>query len=110
MAKINGIVYMITGLIIILVSWKVDRKKLLVFIYAGYIMIVVGVVKLFFIRKSGLKEKVGKTMHPSHSNIQQTHQTKSHRPVNESKRCLRCSNVLSSYDKFCNKCGARIIT
>ena len=128
MAKINGIVYMIIGLIIILVSWKVDRKELFVFIYAGYIMIVVGVVKLIFVRKVNTREKAGSTVHPARRHPQRQHTSTHHQspqasqphksaptgnmPMSsrETKRCLRCSNALSPYDKFCNKCGARIIT
>ena len=134
MTKIHGMVYIMIGVIVLLVSWFLRRDKLVVFIYASFIMIAMGVVKLTF---SGKKEQVHSRREApretaaviSHSSVSHSSPTPSHhshasrhRGINktfnktfaaknspEIKKCLRCTNILNSNDKFCSRCGARVV-
>lgn len=110
MARIHGLVYLLTGIGVVVISWLVNMLKFRVFIYVGFVMIIVGAVKLFFSNVSAQQ----KHDIPRHLKQQQPHERQgkpsAHQlPPHEIKRCLRCTNVLNPNDRFCNKCGARVI-
>lgn len=94
MAKIHGLVYVIIGLSISIVSWKLKNEKLMSFFYIGLIFVLIGFVKLIF---NKIKRKVGKT-------------EKIHKATYQNQRfkyCPKCRTMLNVYDRFCRRCGAK---
>lgn len=87
MAKIHGLVYIIIGFFVFIVS--LTSKKFIVFLFVGIIFILVGVIK-FILKVNG--GKVARHV---------KHETYHH------KYCTQCGNLLRLHDKFCTRCGAR---
>ncbi len=99
MPKIHWIIYVVIGLFVSILSWRLNYEKLIFFFYIGLIFILVGIVKLLISlinRKTSKKGIVHKVQH----------QTPKHHI--RFKRCSRCSNIVRIGDSFCNKCGARV--
>jgi len=131
MTKIHGMVYIMIGVIVLLVSWFLRRDKLVVFIYASFIMIAMGVVKLAFSGKRGQphsRHESGREIDiaQEHNLVNPSTAAQAHAPrqrgINknfnktfaaktppEIRKCLRCTNILNSNDKFCSRCGARAV-
>ena len=126
MTKIHGMVYIIMGIIVLSVSWFVKRDKLVVFIYASFIMIAMGVVKLVFSAKKeqlhsrhAVENKTNAV--PTSSAISHARASRQHginKTFNkavaaetspEIRKCLRCTNILNGNDRFCSRCGARAV-
>jgi len=90
MVKLHGAVYLIIGIFVTWYSWFVG-KKMVLFLWLGIGLIVLGLVKiayLFFNRK-----KEGSTH------------------VHESKMasyCHKCGNLIKEFDQFCSRCGERM--
>ena len=117
MAKIHGIVYIIIGIIVTVISSTSD--KLIVFFYVGSVFILIGVIKLFVNytkKKMGIKEKPSYKKH--YEALKQKHQMQQHlakqpaqhqtQPKQHYKRCMNCGNIARIHDRFCSKCGARV--
>lgn len=126
MAKIHGLVYLIIGAFVSLVSWRVSFENLQLFFYIGLVFVAVGIMKLFIsaVKKSTLDEQKPAQpkqqnaaahqahMHPQH-HPQQHHQNApvAHHAQHQQhhyKYCPRCRNVVRSHDVFCPRCGARV--
>ncbi|MBI2541569.1 hypothetical protein HYV80_02575 [Candidatus Woesearchaeota archaeon] len=101
MAKIHGFVYILVGAFISIMSWKLNREKLIFFYYAGFVFVFIGVVKLIF---SWIKTKANEPK----THVQ--HKTLKNHPIapQQVKYCNKCRNVVKITDKFCNRCGARV--
>jgi ribosomal protein L32 len=105
MAKIHGIVYILIGAFVSIMSWRLNQEKLLFFYYAGYFFIFVGVLKLIFNLIKNKAEKPKTHISASHA--------AQHRPVvkphtmQQIKYCHNCGTPLRLHHKFCIKCGAR---
>lgn len=92
MAKIHWAVYVIVGLFVSILSWKLDYQRFVVFFYAGLIFVLVGVIKLILDlakRKAGAKEKA-------------------HHRLHQIKYCPKCGNATKLHDRFCSRCGAMV--
>ena len=96
MAKIHWFVYIVVGLFISILSYRLNYEKLVFFFYVGLIFVFVGIVKLIF---NLIKKKMSKkeTMHH-----------KAHHQTQHIKYCHRCGTALRAHNNFCTKCGARV--
>jgi ribosomal protein L32 len=133
MAKIHGIVYMIVGAIVALVSWKIDYNDLLIFFYIGILFLVIGLFKIFMslARKDEVNQSVAQEEKPHHLrhiregskqhhtvnqhnraqyHPQRQHQQNTHtaRQQVQYKRCKNCGNPARLHDNFCSNCGYNI--
>ena len=95
MAKIHGIVYIIVGLFVSILSWKFNKDKLIIFVYTGLLFILIGIAKLIF---SFISRRKGKS-DAANQKIQ---------PKAQLKYCPQCGSAAKLHDKFCAKCGARL--
>lgn len=97
MAKIHWSIYILVGLFISILSWRLNYEKLIFFFYAGLIFIFIGIVKFIF---GLLKKRVAKEETMLHHKIQ--HQTQN------VKYCHQCGSALRLHHRFCIRCGARV--
>ena len=104
MAKIHGIVYLITGIFVAVASYEISYGKLYVFFYIGLLFIIYGIAKTIieFINKDKKKEVNSPNIHKNQLN-QFKHPLKQ-----QYKRCPNCGNVARGYDNFCPRCGNRL--
>ncbi len=93
MVKIHGIAYLIIGCLVAAASYYIDKQKLVLFIYAGLVLIMVGIFKLIFAAMS--KERVVKQKQPA---AQGHHQ----------RFCPFCGAQINYEGDYCHFCGARI--
>lgn len=99
MAKIHGLVYILVGLFVSILSWRLNYEKLVFFFYFGWIFIFVGVLKLIFnlIKNRTIKKE---TVH---------HKIKHHQPQKSNvKYCHNCGAALRQQARFCARCGAGV--
>ncbi len=99
MAKIHWIIYIVIGLFVSILSWRLNYEKLIFFFYVGLFFILVGIIKLLISlinRKTSKKEIVHKVQHQTPKNYQRF------------KHCRRCGNIVRISDSFCSKCGTRV--
>ena len=101
MVKLNWSVYLILGAITLFASYRLDSKKFTVFIWLGYLFLVVGVAKLgieFINRKKESPAERKQVMREMY------------RPIAQQRRaavyCPRCTFNLNGYENFCPRCGA----
>lgn len=116
MAKIHGLVYILIGAFVSIMSWKLNREKLLFFFYVGWAFVAIGVVKIIFNLASGRGEKPKANIqqaahHAVQHNVQ--HKPSPTRPQHPAipqqiKYCHRCRTPLRLHNKFCSNCGARV--
>lgn len=99
MAKIHWLVYFIVGLLVSVLSWRLNKEKLIFFFYIGLIFIVVSIAKLIF----GIIKKSSNKKENKHQKIQTQKQR-----IQHFKRCSRCGNVIRINEGFCSVCGARV--
>jgi len=92
MAKIHGLVYIAAGLLVSVLSYKLNYQKLIFFFYAGLVFIFVGISKLIF---SWIKNKTPK------KEAAQRHQP-------NVKYCHNCGAPLRLNARFCTRCRAQV--
>lgn len=95
MPKIHGLIYILVGLFVSILSYKLNYEKLIFFFYAGLIFIFIGVIKLIF---DLIKREMSKT----------TTQHKIHGKPQNIRYCHQCGATLSLHHKFCTRCGAKV--
>ena len=100
MVKIHGIVYIIVGLFISGVAWKVNKDKLLFFYYVGFVFVLAGVIKIVY--RLSTDGKATKALNANSKSIKN-----SIKPARQQhwKRCIKCGNVMRLHDRFCSRCG-----
>lgn len=114
MAKIHGLVYILIGAFVSIMSWKLNKEKLLFFFYAGWAFVAVGVVKIIFNLVSGKAEKPKthvQQSQPHHVTQNKPSPTRPQHPQafhQQIKYCHRCRTPLRLHHKFCSNCGARV--
>lgn len=86
MTKLHWIVFVITGLILTFGSWMINRERFVLFFYAGFVFLLIGIVK-FIYKKNKMPNK------PTYPNI---------------KHCPRCRAPLRLDASFCYNCGGRV--
>ncbi len=99
MAKIHGLVYIVVGLFVSILSWKLNYEKLIFFFYIGWFFVLIGAFKLVL---NFIKNKAKK---------QETIQTKAHHTPHSqqhAKYCARCGNAMRMQDFYCSRCGAKV--
>jgi sulfite exporter TauE/SafE len=98
MVEINGVVYLIVGLIVtggsIVVNLQNQNYKFMLFLLAGVFMIILGIIKL-----TGSKKAQKKPV------VQGQHQ---HINAQFVKYCSKCGNALQGFQQFCHLCGGRL--
>ncbi len=97
MAKIHWTIYIVIGLFVSILSWRLNYEKLIFFFYAGWVFVFVGVIKLIF---GLIKRKMIKTKTTQHHKI--------HQQTRNIKYCHNCGTPLRLHHKFCTRCGARV--
>ena len=97
MAKIHGFVYLIVGIFVALISYFSDNPSLKLFLYIGFLLGIIGIIKLFITSLQRKKEKPVK------------HQTTTHKQSAFAKYCQRCGNIVRNFDNFCSKCGQALL-
>ena len=124
MAKIHGIVYILIGAFIALVSWQINFDDLKAFFYVGLFFAAVGLFKITFslMKRNEEKKIIRHKTHPHHlqSPSQSLHSRTNHINMHSQrtnpaplpahsqyKRCKVCHNIMSVHDNFCSKCGNR---
>jgi hypothetical protein len=90
MAKIPAFVWLVLGAVVAFISYEVG-PAFQWFLYLGLFFVAVGVVKLFFGRKT-----LG-PIYPAHP-VQRAHQH----------FCPRCRHPTHPTDRFCRNCGQRL--
>lgn len=79
------------GLLVSLISWKIDKERFIFFFYSGLIFVFIGIVKLAFnLAKSKAVKKDVPEVHRAH------------------KYCQRCGSAVSLHARFCPRCGASL--
>ncbi len=107
MTKIHGIVYIIIGIFVLIIS--TTNEKFIVFYYVAWAFIIFGAIKLIinFIKK---KMKIDDVVKPKpYQRIlgQQQHKAQHVHRAQHFKRCNGCGNVIRLHDTFCSRCGAK---
>ncbi len=97
MPKIHGLIYIAVGMLVSIMSYKLNYEKLILFFYIGLIFIFVGVVKLIF----GLIKNKASKKETAHHKIQQPQ-------THNIKYCHNCGTALRLHHRFCIKCGAKV--
>ncbi|MGM5487617.1 MAG: hypothetical protein ACQESG_01580 [Nanobdellota archaeon] len=125
MVSIHGIVYIMVGATVSIISYYLDQQKLLFFIVVGGILILVGLLKLLlvFIRKKALPQKHSYQGQyaQAQSNQAQSNQARSTQPQSNQHQgpqnrpqnpahifCPRCRRTIHATFNFCPYCGLRI--
>mgnify|MGYP001594133448 CR=1 FL=1 len=105
MAKVHWTVYILIGLFISIMSWKLNYEKFIFFFYAGWVFVLVGTVKLIFswIKNRTSKELV-RTKQPQTTQYKTLHRQT---PQSNIKFCHNCGAALRLQHRFCIRCGAR---
>ena len=99
--KIHWSFYLILGIGVLFASYKIEPQKFRLFIWLGYVFLVVGIAKLgiWFINR---KKESPVEAREIRSYAYQPQQQRAAR------HCPRCGNNLQGYENFCSKCGQRI--
>ena len=100
MVKIHGIIYILIGIFISIVSYLIDAQDLYIFYYGGMFFIAFGVAKIVLRFIAGGKE--GQKDAKINQQKMQAH------PVQSYKKCRRCGNVARLTDRFCPRCGTKM--
>ena len=67
MAKLHWMVFIIAGLALTFSSWMIDREKLVLFFYAGFVFLLIGIAKFIYESKGEDKKETGeKQLRHSH--------------------------------------------
>ncbi|MFO7710309.1 MAG: hypothetical protein R6V53_00935 [Candidatus Woesearchaeota archaeon] len=103
MASIHGIVYVMVGAAVSIVSYYLDKEKLIFFIIVGAILFLFGILKLLFM----LMIKKNKPQQPQHNPYHGQYAQQA--PPNGAHRfCPRCRRTIHATFNFCPYCGLRI--
>lgn len=100
MAKIHGLVYIMVGLFVSILSWNLDYEKLIFFFYAGIVFLFLGIAKLGF---DFIKRRK--------TNLENQHLKMRHQAVHGTRQagyCTKCGSASRLHDRFCSRCGSRI--
>jgi len=103
MAKIHGLIYVLTGLFVSIMSLKLNYPKLIFFFYIGLIFIFVGCIKLIL---SFLRKKKNETKNAQLDLHRQDNDIPQHQK--HFKYCPKCRNAVKINDIFCSRCGNRL--
>lgn len=101
MVKINWSIYFLLGISVLIVSYRIDSQKFMLFIWIAYLFMVIGTAKFitWFITRSKEttveKRSVNSIVPPIHK-------------YRTARFCPKCGNVLHSYENFCPMCGQRL--
>jgi len=100
MVKIHWSFYIIIGIGVLFASYKIDTQKFKLFIWLGYLFLIVGIAKLgiWFISKR--KESPTERKEFRGNVYPQQQKTAGY--------CPRCGNGLRGYENFCPGCGQRV--
>ena len=58
MAKLHWIVFVIVGFILTFGSWRISMERFVLFFYAGFVFLLIGIVKLIYRRRSKESKKI----------------------------------------------------
>lgn len=104
MAKIHGLIYIIVGLFISILSWKLTYQKFILFFYIGLIFVLVGAIKIIL---NFLKNKSQNKLQSAHQKMPYQLQQK-HLQAQKFRRCHKCGNIMKLNDRFCSRCGVGV--
>jgi len=107
MVKIHWSFYLILGVGVLWASYRVDPQKFKLFIWLGYLFLIIGVMKLgiWFIRRKKEspveRRAIGRDIYQQASPRQRVVQQRGN-------YCPGCGNMLRGYENFCPGCGQRV--
>ena len=118
MKSINGLIFIIVGIIVAGFSYFMKQNNLTVFIYIGIGMIAYGIVKLIIQRALyGGSKKDNKRMEKMMSQPVQSQPARTYSHVNpnmqyrqqaqHTKFCDSCGTMHHANAKYCTKCGKK---
>lgn len=103
--EISGQLYVVVGVAMLLMSVFIDYEKLMLFILAGAVFIVVGFLKLV-IKSGDAKNKIKKTHNAYHEKAYYENHQKNHQSTHEQIiRCRNCHVKVHPLFKFFPNCG-----
>lgn len=94
--RIHGIVYIVVGLFIAILSRMIDSTKLILFIFVGIVMALFGIWRLW--RESSKPQTPNSAYTARHTRVTQ--------PLSV-KYCIQCGFQLPAHAQFCQRCRAR---
>lgn len=103
MGKIHWSVYIIIGVAVLVSSYRIDAKKFTLFIWVGYLFLIIGVAKLGIWFVSRGKESSVEKRAVERDDYRQ-------KPVQRgyANYCAKCGSSLHGFKNFCSKCGNRV--
>jgi len=104
MAKLHWIVFVIVGFILTFGSWRISMERFVLFFYAGFVFLLVGIVKFIYRGKNEESKKIDYGMRPAH--VPNKMQNKPMNPHNTD--CQRCRAPSRINANFCSNCGNRV--
>ena len=97
MLEIHGVVYLIGGIVLSIVSYMLNgnswKGNFILFFFLGVIGVIVGLIKLI------PKMKKHKVHHPAQHHAQH----------NIMRYCKNCGTALNHLQQFCHRCGTRLL-
>lgn len=103
MVSIHGIVYLIVGVVVIVVSRTVNGMHS--FFYVGVTFVAIGIAKLIF--RYITREKKEKIIDKTPMKVPQYPQQQRY-AQQQAYRCQRCGAHMGALFNFCSQCGARV--
>ena len=103
MAKIHGLIFIISGLVMSIISLNVKYEKLYLFFYIGILFIIMGTAKMIY---NAVQAKQKKAPIANHRRLGQQGSVNQY-TQNQLKNCQRCGNISRIHHNFCSRCGAR---
>ena len=103
MVKIHWSVYLILGIGVLVASYKIDSQSFRLFIWVGYLFLVIGVAKLVFWFITNKKESS-----LDKKELRREIQQNAPKGHGLSRYCMRCGVPLKGNENFCSSCGQRL--
>lgn len=103
MAKLHWMTFVIAGLVLSFGSWMINRERFVLFFYAGFVFLLIGIVKFIYRSRGEENEKSESAARPAH--VPGKMQNKPMHP--NIKYCQRCRAPSRINANFCSNCGSR---
>ena len=100
MAKIHWIVYIVVGLFVSIMSWRLGYEKLFIFFYAGIIFVLAGIIKAVIDAKRKKKNEALSKIFKADAK---------EKPSQPLRYCLKCGDMVRAIEGKCPKCGTVVV-
>ena len=108
MVKIHWSIYLILGIGVLWASYRIDSQKFKLFIWLGYLFLIVGIAKLgiWFVNRK--KESPVERKNVRRDMYQREVQQRRAPQQKTIRYCSGCGNGLRGYENFCPMCAQRV--